>query len=165
MAQQSVTRVTGLRSGCHHKTFQLVIANINVAARYTRAAPWIHTHDTAVLTRPSGTRARVPGTRTLLFPASTGWKATLAAEGWHIGASSMYRYDSVRSPLRIDSICLEFPFSAPLRNERETSDVDPDSGCARSMPPFLFLFADLEIRSLRNALGTLGTLEIVVERF
>lgn len=32
MAQQSVTRVTGRRSGCHHKTFQLVIANINVAA-------------------------------------------------------------------------------------------------------------------------------------
>jgi len=90
-----------------------VIANINVAARYTRAAPRIHTHDTAVLTRPSGTRARVPGTRTLLFPLSAGWKATVAAaeeeeeeeeEGWDIDACSMYRYDSVPSSLYVESI-------------------------------------------------------------
>lgn len=79
MAQQSVTRVTGRRSGCHHKTFQLVIANINVAApAHARCRADSHARH-AVLTRPSGTRARVPGTRTLLFPLSAGWKTTTAA--------------------------------------------------------------------------------------
>lgn len=81
MAQQSVTRVTGRRSGCHHKTFQLVIANINVAApAHARCRADSHARH-AVLTRPSGTRARVPGTRTLLFPLSAGWKTTTAGVG------------------------------------------------------------------------------------
>lgn len=78
MAQQSVTRVTGRRSGCHHKTFQLVIANISVAPAHARCRADSHARH-AVLTRPAGTRARVPGTRTLLFPLSAGWKTTTAS--------------------------------------------------------------------------------------
>lgn len=79
MAQQSVTRVTGRRSGCHHKTFQLVIANINVAApAHARCRADSHARH-AVLTRPFGTRERVPGTRTLLFPLSAGWRTTVVA--------------------------------------------------------------------------------------
>jgi len=35
----------------------------------------------AVLTRPSGTRARVLGTRTLLFPLSAGWKTMTTMGG------------------------------------------------------------------------------------
>lgn len=46
MAQQSVTRVTGRRCGCHHKTFQLVIANINVAAAHARCRADSHARTT-----------------------------------------------------------------------------------------------------------------------
>lgn len=91
MAQQSVTRVTGRRCGCHHKTFQLVIANINVAAAHARCRVDSHARTTRrafslslslclclfiSLALSLGTRARVPETRTLLFPLSTGWKTT-----------------------------------------------------------------------------------------
>jgi len=128
MAQQSVTRVTGLRSGCHHKTFQLVIANINVAARYTRAAPRIHTHDTAVLTRPSGTRARVPGTRTLLFPLSTGWKAT----GWwrrRVGISMLLRCIVMipfrrLSTCRFDSLLLRAMSERQCRSRQQVREIN-----------------------------------------
>lgn len=92
MAQQSVTRVTGRRSGCHHKTFQLVIANINVATPGTRALPCGFTRTTRRSHTPvHGTRARVPGTRTLLFPLSAGWKTTTTVAAAASAASAAPR--------------------------------------------------------------------------
>lgn len=100
MAQQSVTRVTGRRSGCHHKTFQLVIANISVAApAHARCRADSHARH-VVLTRPSSTRARVPGTRTLLFPLSAGWKTTTMGGGAAQG-EGVAREDGGDASLRI----------------------------------------------------------------
>lgn len=130
MAQQSVTRVTGRRSGCHHKTFQLVIANINVAApAHARCRADSHARH-AVLTRPFGTRERVPGTRTLLFPLSAGWRTTVVVSavtgrrgGGQCRCFFVNRYGSRFLFIIIRSLCrlnLFFPLSKKRGRESIT---------------------------------------------